>query len=184
MYRIRKSKFKIMAVLFVFAFISAASLAQAAGTMEKTAVHEDLAVNKLLGMDVSTNGGDKIATIDDVILSPDGQVMGVVLDYKGELVAVPMSDLRFTAADRAVYEGTTSNLDAAKDHYVYGPAPYVYPKTAYYGGSDTASGRGYYSEPRSEWGMPSDAEDFPPRGMTGHLPYSSERGPQGEFGLN
>ncbi|RJR50565.1 MAG: PRC-barrel domain containing protein [Desulfobacteraceae bacterium] len=139
MYEIMKQTSKMLAVFSVVALVFGASVNADARdtTMDRTMAPAGVAVNELLGMEVRTNAGEEIASIDDVILS-NGRVMEVVLDYEGELVSVPIQDLRFTADNRVVYEGTRGHLDAAVDRYVYGKGPFVYAR------ADSVHSRGYY----------------------------------------
>jgi hypothetical protein len=165
MYELLKSATKALAVVSAAAMIFAASGADArerggaigktmdrSAAMDRTAAPAGLAVNELLGMDVQTRTGEEIASIEDVILSRNGNVREVVLDYEGDLVAVPIQDLRFNQ-DFAVYHGTRSDLDNARDFYVYGSGPYVYSRgttgdrRAYYG-ADVRYGRGQMTDQR------------------------------------
>ncbi|RJR50185.1 MAG: PRC-barrel domain containing protein [Desulfobacteraceae bacterium] len=139
MYAIMKQTSKLLAIFSVVALVLGASVNADARdtTMDRTMAPAGVAVNELLGMEVRTNAGEEIASIDDVILA-NGRVMEVVLDYEGELVSVPIQDLRFTADNHVVYEGTRGHLDAAVDRYVYGKGPFVYAK------ADSVHSRGYY----------------------------------------
>jgi hypothetical protein len=176
-----KSTSRVLAVLSVAALVLAASVnadargrAGAVGTMAPAGV----AVNEILGMEVRTHTGEEIASIEDVIVSDNGQVMEVVLDYEGDLVAVPMEDLRFTSRDHVIYEGTRSDLDAARDYYVYGQGPYVYHSRVHSGDR-----RGYYMDDRRGADMRfgtglRDRDRF--AGSSRHRVYSGPDTPRGD----
>jgi len=142
MYQILKSTSKMLAVFSVVGLVLGASVNADArdATMDRTSAPEGIAVNELLGMEVRSSTGEELASVDDVFLN-NGRIMEVVLDYEGDLVAVPIQDLRFTDRNHIVYEGTRSTLEAARDRYAYGKGPFVYPKgtgyevdrRAYYG---------------------------------------------------
>ncbi|PKN66399.1 MAG: hypothetical protein CVU57_06995 [Deltaproteobacteria bacterium HGW-Deltaproteobacteria-15] len=148
MYEIMKSTSKMLAIFSVLVLVFGASVnAQTMDSaMDRTVAPTGVAVNELVGMEVRTHTGEEIASVDDVILADD-RVMEVVLDYEGDLVAVPIQDLRFTNRDYVIYEGTRSDLDAARDRYVYGAGPFVYPRaySGYYG-ADVRYGSGLRSD--------------------------------------
>ena len=155
MYEIMKRTSKMLAVFSVLALVLGASVN--AQTRDAAMAPTGIAVNEIVGMEVRTNTGEEIASVDDVILADDHRVMEVVLDYEGDLVAVPIQDMRFTNRDYVIYEGTRSDLDAARDRYVYGRGPFVYPRA--YSGSYGADVR-YGS-------------DFRDRDMAGRRPVYS-----------
>ncbi len=168
MYEMLKKTSRVLAVLSIAAMFLAASGANArerAKATERTMAPAGVAVNEVLGMDVRTQDGEEVASIEDVIVSQQGEVREVVLEYEGDMVAVPIQDLRFNQ-DHAVYMGTRSDLDAARDYYVYGSGPYVYTR----GYRDTSRGAGV----REDYG-PRYQESVPRRGMTGWMPYAPYR---------
>lgn len=145
MYKLLKYTPKMFAVFSVAALLFAASVTAEAGersaSMDKTRFPVGVSAQEMLGREVRTNSGEQIASIDDVIVANDGTasvITDVVLNYKGELVAVPIQDMRFTSRNDVVYEGTISNLDAARNRFVYGKGPFVYPSEA------GSTQRGYY----------------------------------------
>jgi sporulation protein YlmC with PRC-barrel domain len=168
MYNVLKKTTKVLTVLSVAVLFFAASGADArerSRAIDRTMAPAGVAVNEILGMEVRTQSGEEIASIEDVILSRQGDVHEVVLDYEGDMVAVPMHDMRFSE-NHAVYMGTRSDLDAARDHYVYGSGPYVYSRGYR---EPYASGAGL----REDYSGPRYQESIPRRGMTGYKPYSS-----------
>lgn len=145
MYEIMKRTSKMLAIFSALALVLGASVN--AQTRDAAMAPTGVAVNEIVGMEVRTNAGEEIASVDDVILADDHRVMEVVLDYEGDLVAIPIQDLRFTNRDYVIYEGTRSDLDAARDRYVYGMGPFVYPR-AYSGsyGADVRYGSGFRTD--------------------------------------
>ncbi|HJQ55260.1 MAG TPA: PRC-barrel domain-containing protein [Vineibacter sp.] len=86
----------------------------ASSTMEKSFVPEGAVVraNAVIGSSVRNRAGEKIGTIDDLLMDSDSKLKFAVLSVGGflgigdRLVAIPMSDLQM-AADHILYASAT-----------------------------------------------------------------------------
>jgi sporulation protein YlmC with PRC-barrel domain len=77
------------------------------------AVAVGLQASKLIGMDVRNSGGEKIGTIEDLVILPGARIVAILqvggfLGLGGHLVAVPFESLSMTASgSRASLPGAT-----------------------------------------------------------------------------
>jgi sporulation protein YlmC with PRC-barrel domain len=73
--------------------------------------------SKLIGVDVYNNQNEKLGEINELIMSPNGQIAGAVIGVGGFLgmgqrdVMVPLNQLRFTNNDGAATTGAARDGD-------------------------------------------------------------------------
>jgi sporulation protein YlmC with PRC-barrel domain len=71
--------------------------------------------SKLIGSEVRNDKGEKIGSIDDLIVSPDGTLsvavvnVGGFIDIAGRKVAIPVGQFQKLAAGKAVLRGATKD---------------------------------------------------------------------------
>lgn len=78
--------------------------------------------NDIIGMDVRAQNGDILGRVEDIMFTSNGMLRDFIVDVENtnRLVAVPMSDIRFTNQDYVVYTGSRTDLAALPAPEVYG----------------------------------------------------------------
>jgi hypothetical protein len=92
--------------------------------VDVTSVSTGFRSSKVVGAEISNTGGDKIGTVDDLLVTRNDRVVYAIISVGGflgvgeKLVAVPFSELQLTA-DKTVFAGATKETLLALPKFAY-----------------------------------------------------------------
>ncbi len=90
---------------------------------------ETIRLGDLIGLEVTAAGGEVVGTVEDVLINPDGQVLGVTLDIGGFLgigsreIAIPREMLTIHAVSNEEASVSVGHISTSIDAGAFEDAP-------------------------------------------------------------